>query len=40
MNTQQQPNSTSVPIPVNVGNFIRAETDMYFGKTVEDSAPD
>ena len=26
----------SAPIPVNVGNFTRAETDMYMGKAVQD----
>jgi hypothetical protein len=26
------------PVPVNVSNFIRAETDLYFGKSVKDGA--
>jgi len=31
-----KPTTTTEPITITLDNFIRAETDMYFGKTVED----
>jgi hypothetical protein len=31
-----QTNHTTVAVLVNIDNFIRAETDMYFGKKVQE----
>ena len=31
-----KPTTTTEPVTVTLDNFIRAETDMYFGKAVED----
>ncbi|HKR21888.1 MAG TPA: DUF1254 domain-containing protein, partial [Pyrinomonadaceae bacterium] len=38
MTTPKQTATAPAAIPVNVDNFIRAETDMYFARTVADDA--
>jgi para-nitrobenzyl esterase len=38
MNSASSRTERERPVPVNVNNFIRAETDLYFGKSVKDGA--
>jgi len=36
--SSSKPDAGKAPVPVNVRNFVRAETDLYFGKAAKDGA--